>query len=284
MYTTFQNLPLWYDKDTKTWEKTSNTEILDILQQEINREIESIREGGSPKAKIADLALLTDIMKEKDLDRVDRILLYKFVKQKGSVDLELFCWLEDILMLVRFNKIKWEDLRDLLHQIGWSQAQLEAQNNASMQKRISHVESDGREDGRNTVITDQHRPIIFNGDSMEYSRIDTEPLRIAQAALNGFIDRICSAEDSGHLVDQVSELLRYLVDTEFFCSHLVSDMLMACHPGSESYADAVKALRNAAFYCFEHNYISPQELDEATFALLRDKFSRLKKGFAVRVD
>jgi hypothetical protein len=278
MYTKFQNYSISSDS-----EDASSTKLLDNLQEELNKEIERIRKSGCPRLKIADLALLMDIMREKDLDRLDRVLLYRIARQKGNMDLELFCWLEDILMLVRYNKIKWEDLRNVLHRIGWSQAELEAQINPSL-KKISHVKSDRSGDRGNEVINDQHRPIIFNGDSMEYSRIDTEPLRIVQAALNGFIDRICSAEDSGHLVDQVTELLSYLLETEFFCSHLVSDMLRACHPESESYVDALKALRGAAFHCFEQNYISPRELDEAMEDLLRNKASLLKKGLAVRVD
>src|SRR6187401_3680395 len=52
-------------------------ELLDALEKEINSHIEFLRRSGCPKHKIVDLATLIDIMLEKDLDRLDRILLYR---------------------------------------------------------------------------------------------------------------------------------------------------------------------------------------------------------------
>ena len=234
---TLRNLSLSFGSydNSHNWKEVPNSKLLDNLQQEIHEEIERIRQTGCPRSKIADLALLMDIMLEKDLDRTDRILVYRIAKEKEKTGLGLIYWLEDILRLVRYTGVDVTELHSWLVEMACRKWETSTAFPIPMEELSNTAYTVGN--GSKKIIADQHRPIAYDDNAGEFVRVDTEPLRRIQAELNDFIDRICCAEDTGALVVDMSDLLKVLLDTNFFCSDWITDMLRCCRQTSSgSYA------------------------------------------------
>jgi hypothetical protein len=133
-----------------TQKKKSPFQLLAALQKEINSHIESLRGNGCPKQKIVDLATLIDIMLEKDLDRLDRMLLYRLSSQNGRFDPRLFQWLESLAMAYWFHQLTEDDLSRLLSQLAYpstenSKSGAETLNSHS--KEVELTPASGKSDG-----------------------------------------------------------------------------------------------------------------------------------------
>jgi hypothetical protein len=146
------NLPFRFSDESQfhAEEKVSLPELLAALQKEINSHIESLRGNGCPKQKIVDLATLIDIMLEKDLDRLDRMLLYRLSSQNGRFDPRLFQWLESLAMAYWFHQLTEDDLSRLLSQLAYpstenSKSGAETLNSHS--KEVELTPASGKSDG-----------------------------------------------------------------------------------------------------------------------------------------
>jgi hypothetical protein len=65
----------------------------------------------------------------------------------------------------------------------------------------------------NVEVIDRRRPILFNGSG--FTRINTTRLRELQRSFNAYVDRICTSPNAGNQVVETSNLLEYLLETEF---------------------------------------------------------------------
>ncbi len=271
---TLRNLSLSFGSydNSHNWNEVPNSKLLDDLQQEIHEEIERIRKTGCPRSKIADLALLMDIMLEKDFDRIDRILIYRIAKEKEKTDLGLIYWMDDILRLVRHTGVDITELHSWLTEMACRKWETSTAFPTPTKELSNPADTVGN--GSKKIIVDQHRPIAYDDNSGEFIRVDTESLRSIQAQLNDFIDYVCSAEETGNLVVDMCDLLEHLLDTNFFCSGFISDMLRSCGRNSaNSYGGRLLNLRDIA-RGFENKSFTPDELDQAIDALCNRNFSK----------
>jgi hypothetical protein len=256
-------------------------ELLDELQKEINSQIDSLRRSGFPKQKIVDLASLIDIMLEKDLDRLDRMLLYRLSSQNGRFDPRLFHWLESLAMAYWVNQLTEGDLCRLLTQRTFtnetenSKSGTEASNSHRTEEELTPASGEPRGDAQiqpNRDSVDELRPIaVFDEELHNFVRIDTEPLRKVQAQVNDFINRICSSRSAGFEVFYVCRVLAHFVDTDFSGMGVLNDLLESANrPASGSYYDVLNVL-NCAAYGIECGDYSAEELREALTELWKKR-------------
>ena len=262
-------------------------ELLDELQKEINSQIDSLRRSGFPKQKIVDLASLIDIMLEKDLDRLDRMLLYRLSSQNGRFDPRLFHWLESLAMAYWFNQLTELDLcrlltqRTLTNETENSKSGTEASNSHRTEEELTPVSGEPSGDAQiqpSRDSVDELRPIAFDEELGDFVRVDTEFLRKIQARVNDSIDRICSSRNTGIEVFYVSRVLAHFVATDFWGMGIVSQLLESANrPSSGSYGDVLNVL-NCAAHHIECGDYTADELREALSELYRKRLDDRRKA------
>jgi hypothetical protein len=282
------NLPFRFSDESQfhAEEKVSLPELLAALQKEINSHIESLRGNGCPKQKIVDLATLIDIMLEKDLDRLDRMLLYRLSSQNGRFDPRLFQWLESLAMAYWFHQLTEDDLSRLLSQLAYpstenSKSGAETLNSHS--KEVELTPASGKSDGGvqtgpNRSCVDEGRPIAFEEAPCEFVRVDMEPLRKVQAQVNDFINRLCSSRSFSTEVFYICRVLSHVVDTDFSGMGDLSQLLESANrPASGSSGDVLNVLNNIAYHIQCGDY-SVEGLKKAVTELRNKKREERKKA------
>jgi hypothetical protein len=282
------NLPLRFSDALQfhAGEEASLPELLAALQKEINSHIESLRRNGCPKQKIVDLATLIDIMLEKDLDRLDRMLLYRLSSQNGRFDPRLFQWLESLALAYWFHEFTEDDLWRLLSHLAYpstenSRSGAETLNSHS--KEVELTPASGKADGGaqtepNRSYVDEVRPIAFEEAPCEFVRVDMEPLRKVQAQVNDFINRLCSSRSFSTEVFYVCRVLAHVVDTDFSGIGILSQLLESANrPATGSSDDVLNALKTAAYH-IERGVYSAEELRKALTELWNKKRDEREKA------
>jgi hypothetical protein len=263
-------------------EAISASGLLDRVQQELNSQIDKMRENGSPLAEVTDIMILTDIILEKEFDRPDDILVYLLARKGCMFNATIFKGLKDVVLGLARNELTedhlfsaylraafpWDWLRTAGLDTGESSGPRSAERGTPRAdpELFSNVSELGSE-----VSKDKCRPIVIDGEHAGIARIDTGPLREVQLKLNAFINRICSSKHTGNQVFETHVFLSHILETEFYsrdsdriCSPQYVDLLAAASAAEAKSPDAGDALQELTLIaeCIARDELSVADLTQ----------------------